>query len=298
MNITAVSIALVTSQAQNASLAGALDWADSFVAAAKAREPSVGLVVFPEFALQPPKFTSKCSTPLASLNSSFCPRIRPARSPLADCSSAARDDLETRLSCAARSANAWLSVNACDGQPEGAYNAQLIFDASGTLVAKYYKTNPWFKKCFLKPSEPDVVVVNMTSLTGVTPSEFGVFTCFDIVNKEPAASLLKRGVRTFLYSSANVPGLVKTAWSLDHNATLLNADAGSSAVSGPGVYVRGRRQATAYKDRSLQIVRLDLDAAGHPIDSRAAANVTEDGVGAPAAGWSSDDAWAAMVHGT
>ena len=54
------------------------------------------------------------------------------------------------------------------------YNTNLVFDRSGTLVAKYWKQNLFLEPVFDAPHEP--IFTSFTSDFGVT---FGTFICFD-----------------------------------------------------------------------------------------------------------------------
>ena len=54
------------------------------------------------------------------------------------------------------------------------YNANLVFDRSGGLVAKYWKQNLFLEPVFDVPAEK--VFTSFTSDFGVN---FGTFTCFD-----------------------------------------------------------------------------------------------------------------------
>ena len=231
----AYHVALVSSTPDDSStstIEAAIALLDSAVAASLELEPAVALVVTDEFALLPSAWIGACSTPHHD-GGPWCPAIRPPRAPPLPCNSSAHA-AEAGLSCLARRHGVMLSVNVCEGQPEGTYNAQLIFAADGTLVARYRKEHPFYHECFLAPPSGTPPVALPASFVGGL--ELGVFTCLDIAFAEPAKSLLARGVRTFLYSSSDVAAPVKASWSKVHNATLLASDRLAA-----GVYRRGSR---------------------------------------------------------
>ena len=66
-------------------------------------------------------------------------------------------------------------------------------------VANYHKSHPWKTDCFVEPPASAVQHVTLRTLFGV---EFGVFTCKDILYPDPAVTLVKAGVKHFLYSAA------------------------------------------------------------------------------------------------
>ena len=211
-----------------------LAWVDATLVAATAQQPRVKLVVCPEFALLPSDFLGSCASPMHA-RAAWCPWFRDAGTAGSrSCSAPGTHKVDAALSRMARRHRVALSINACDGQPSGNYNAQLLYGANGALLAKYHKAHPWFKRCFTTPSAPPVIVVNTT-----WGESLGMFTCFDIVHKQPARALLDSGIRTFLFSSVGVAGIVKRWWTLQHGTTLVASD--GFAVAGSGVYRRGRR---------------------------------------------------------
>ena len=205
-------------------------WVDEVLASATALHPLVRLVVFPEFSLLPPDFATSCNTP-QDVRVDWCPPFRDA----IVMGLTGRHRVDAALARLARRHRIAFSINGCDGQPEGNYNAQLFYGANGALHAKYHKAHPWFRRCFATPAASAPVVVVNTSFGG----PLGVFTCLDIAHNEPGGALLERGVRTVVYSSMGVLGVVKRWWTMRHGATLLASD--GFAIAGSGVYRRGRR---------------------------------------------------------
>ncbi len=202
-------------------------------AVANASAHGASLVVFPEFGLGMP--TEACASPQQA--SEFCEPVDASYTVngTPPCGMAGVP-IASNASCMAASAGVWVAINSCESAPEGNYNVELVFDANGTLVAKYRKTHPWYTKCFLAPAAADLV-----SFTAPFFSEpIGVFTCFDILFPAPGPELVAAGVRHFVYSVAIplIGGAAQEDWSGKYRSTLL----GSNLQSGEtGVYANGTR---------------------------------------------------------
>ncbi|XP_078394689.1 biotinidase-like isoform X1 [Cetorhinus maximus] len=115
-----------------------------------------------------------------------------------------------QLSCMARNGNMYLIANMGERQacelsdpqcpPDGRYqfNTNVVFDAEGTLIAKYQKWNLYFEFAYDTPKTLQHVIFN-TPFAG----RFGVFTCFDILFYEPAVSLIEHyGVKQIIFPTA------------------------------------------------------------------------------------------------
>uniref|UniRef100_A0A8C3T971 Biotinidase n=1 Tax=Chelydra serpentina TaxID=8475 RepID=A0A8C3T971_CHESE len=115
-----------------------------------------------------------------------------------------------RLSCMALRSKMFLVANIGAKQPceykdplcppDGRYqfNTDVVFNANGTLVARYRKQNLYFEYAFNTPPEVDYVLFD-TPFAG----KFGMFTCFDILFYEPAVSLVKEyNVKQVVYPTA------------------------------------------------------------------------------------------------
>ncbi|TSO47158.1 Biotinidase [Bagarius yarrelli] len=159
-----------------------------------------------------------------------------------------------RLSCMAQKNRLFLVANMPDRQPcnksmdplcpaDGRYqfNTNVAFSDDGTLVARYHKQNLYFEAAFDTPPECEYV-------TFTTPfaGRFGVFTCFDILFREPAVTLVKdMGVRQFVYPTAwmnQLPLLAavqfQRSFSYSAGVTLLAANVRSKALgmTGSGIF--------------------------------------------------------------
>lgn len=158
------------------------------------------------------------------------------------------------LSCMAQKNRLFVVANMPDRQPcsrsvdprcpaDGRYqfNTDVVFSDNGTIVARYHKQNLYFEAAFDPPPACEYV-------TFTTPfaGRFGVFTCFDILFREPAVTLVKDiGVRQFVYPTAwmnQLPLLaavqIQRSFSYSAGVTLLAANIRSAALgmTGSGIY--------------------------------------------------------------
>lgn len=159
-----------------------------------------------------------------------------------------------RLSCMAQKNLIFLVANMPDRQDcdrlvdpicplDGQYqfNTNVVFSDNGTIVARYHKQNLYFEAAFDTPPKCEYV-------TFTTPfaGRFGVFTCFDILFREPVVTLVKdMGVRQLVYPTAwmnQLPLLAAVQFqrSFSHSAgvTLLAANIRSAALgmTGSGIF--------------------------------------------------------------
>ena len=144
------------------------------------------------------------------------------------------------LSCIALRHNVVLVANMGEKQPcnasdpscppDGRYqfNTNVVFERDGSYVTKYHKFHLYGgeTKVFDVPLSPEHVT--FTTSFGVT---FGVFTCYDILFRDPALYLVEKGVQNFIFTTAwgsQLPYFVsiafQQAWSLKTGTTLLAAN--------------------------------------------------------------------------
>ncbi|XP_027031834.1 biotinidase [Tachysurus fulvidraco] len=175
-------------------------------------------------------------------------------SPCADPDRFQNTEVLYRLSCMAQKNRLFLVANMPDCQPckrsvdpmcpaDGRYqfNTDVVFSENGTIVARYHKQNLYFEAAFDTPPTCEYV-------TFTTPfaGRFGVFTCFDILFREPAVTLVKdMGVRQFVYPTAwmnQLPLLAavqfQRSFSYSAGVTLLAANIRSAALgmTGSGIF--------------------------------------------------------------
>ncbi|KAA0709951.1 Biotinidase [Triplophysa tibetana] len=159
-----------------------------------------------------------------------------------------------RLSCMAHKNRIFVVANmasrqSCDGHidpqcpVDGQYqfNTNVVFSDRGTIVARYHKHNLYFEAAFDTPAEPEYI-------TFTTPfaGRFGVFTCFDILFRDPAVTLATdMGVRQMVYPTAwmnQLPLLAavqfQRAFSSGAGVTLLAANirAAEYGMTGSGIF--------------------------------------------------------------
>lgn len=116
-------------------------------------------------------------------------------------------DIQRFLSCLAKNYSMYIVANIGDKQPCKAtcpsdgqfqYNTNVVYDKNGTLVARYHKYNLFFEFQFDKPDVPDRIYFDTEF------GRFGIFTCFDMIFKEPVIPLIEQ---------CNVTNVVfPTAW--------------------------------------------------------------------------------------
>ncbi|XP_019364204.1 PREDICTED: biotinidase isoform X2 [Gavialis gangeticus] len=177
---------------------------EQVIAAAK---QGAQIIVFPEDGIHGFNFTRKSIFPYLE----FVPHPRsmtwnPCRQPHLF------NDTEVlqRLSCMALRNKIFLVANIGAKQPcehsdvrcppDGRYqfNTDVVFDDSGTLVARYRKQNLYFEYSYDTPSIVDYSIFD-TPFAG----KFGIFTCFDILFYEPAVRLIKQyNVKQVVYPTA------------------------------------------------------------------------------------------------
>lgn len=129
----------------------------------------------------------------------------------------------------------------CPADGHYQFNTDVVFSDNGTIVARYHKQNLYFEAAFDTPPECEYV-------TFTTPfaGRFGVFTCFDILFREPAVTLVKdMGIRQFVYPTAwmnQLPLLAavqfQRSFSYSAGVTLLAANVRSAALgmTGSGIF--------------------------------------------------------------
>ncbi|XP_067267156.1 biotinidase [Chanodichthys erythropterus] len=129
----------------------------------------------------------------------------------------------------------------CPANGQYQFNTNVVFSDQGVIVARYHKQNLYFEAAFDAPPECEYV-------TFTTPfaGRFGVFTCFDILFRDPAVTLIKdMGVRQIVYPTAwmnQLPLLAAVQFqrSFSHatGVTLLAANirAAEYGITGSGIF--------------------------------------------------------------
>jgi len=136
------------------------------------------------------------------------------------------------LSCASAETRVWLAANLVEAGEDGKiYNAEVVLNGDGVVVAKYRKSHVWFKHAFDQPEHPDLVSFTADFSSGFQV-QMGLMVCFDIAHHSPGTVLASQGIKVFPYSASEGfvgPEIVKT-WSALHNTTVLasNDDGHSS----------------------------------------------------------------------
>ncbi|XP_047349735.1 vanin-like protein 1 [Vespa velutina] len=155
------------------------------------------------------------------------------------------------ISCAARNNKIYTVINIaekehCTGNncPEDKvfyYNTNVVFDRSGTIIAKYRKVNLFVEPGFDSPARPDVVTFDTDF--GV---KFGTFICFDILFANPSLILTRNRVVTdIIFTTAwfsETPFLTsiqtQSGWAFSENVNFLAAGYNNPirGTTGSGIY--------------------------------------------------------------
>ncbi|KAM9493461.1 biotinidase [Clarias gariepinus] len=219
--------------------------------ATAAAEQGAQILVFPEDGIHGFNFTRAS---IAAYLETVPDPVAVKWSPCADPDRFQNTEVLQRLSCMAQKNSLFLVANMPDCQPcnssvdplcpaDGRYqfNTNVVFSDNGTIVARYHKQNLYFEAEFDTPPKCEYV-------TFTTPfaGRFGVFTCFDILFRDPAVTLVEdMGIRQFVFPTAwmnQLPLLAAVqfhrSFSYSAGVTLLAANLRSAAfgMTGSGIY--------------------------------------------------------------
>ena len=210
--------------------ATAMDNANFIATVAANYSNQVDLIVFPEYALYGSySMDSACSQNGNHMPDGFCEVVGVAGDTV-NCELAGSSMLSA-IACGPAASQTTVSYNACEMVPANAthgteyFNTQVVVKG-GVILAKYRKYHVWAKKCFNSPSL-EVVKFQVQNTT------FGLFTCFDILFKDPKQILVDEGVKFFSYSSA-IPLIARDAvklFSWTNGVTVVNSNLQSGQTS-------------------------------------------------------------------
>jgi len=161
-----------------------------------------------------------------------------------------------RISCLAYTYNIVIVANLIEYRDGDTFNTNVVFDENGNLIAKYFKQHLFGsleESIITCPIANNIQDNNEETFTTSFGVEFGTFTCLDILYCNPALSLVRKGVRHFVYptywgnrfpyfTSINV----RQGWTWRNNVAILSSgietriDALGFYSSGSGVYSDGR----------------------------------------------------------
>lgn len=214
------------------------------------------IVVFPEDAILGEAFFSR--EEIAPYLEAI-PEVTPTSksvNPCSDSSFKGRPILQT-LSCLAEKYNLVLVANMGDVQPCSSeqcptdqkyyFNTNVVFEADGTLIAKYHKVNLYAgeTKIFNPGVYSNNTCISFETSFGVT---FGTFTCYDLLFQEPANCLLSKNIQNFVLPTAwgsSYPFYmsisVQQGWSRKHGVNFLAANQHFKITysTGSGIYSNG-----------------------------------------------------------
>lgn len=146
------------------------------------------------------------------------------------------------ISCAAKTRGTNVVINFLEkdnsSNTDIFYNTNLVFDNTGKIAAKYRKIN-LYEEDELTPGKD---IVTFQSSFGV---KFGIFTCYDILFKNPALDILSQDVNDIIYPTAwisqtpfGVSLSVQAGYAKKNKVNLLAANYNDPARSngGSGIY--------------------------------------------------------------
>ncbi|XP_016349925.1 biotinidase [Sinocyclocheilus anshuiensis] len=218
---------------------------------ALAAQQGAQIIVFPEDAIHGFNFTRASIT--GYLETVPDPQ-KVTWSPCADPLRFPDTEVLHSLSCMARKNRLFLVANMptrqscnrisdprCPEDSQYQFNTNVVFSDEGVIVARYHKQNLYFEVAFDAPPECKYI-------TFTTPfaGRFGVFTCFDILFRDPAVTLVKEmGIRQIVYPTAwmnQLPLLAavqfQSSFSHATGVTLLaaNVRAAEYGITGSGIF--------------------------------------------------------------
>ncbi|KAK4878066.1 hypothetical protein RN001_010572 [Aquatica leii] len=158
----------------------------------------------------------------------------------------------TRLACAAQRSKTYMVINLserarcqspskCSEDGWDFYNSNIALDRNGSVISKYRKYNLFGEYLMNQTQTADISIFDTDF--GAT---FAMFTCFDILFKEPTLNLIyKHRVNNIIFPSmwfSELPFLTavqtQQQWAYAVNATVLAAGANNPKVGsgGTGIY--------------------------------------------------------------
>ena len=174
--------------------------------------------------------------------------------------------------------------------PNGWYqfNTDVVFERDGTLIAKYHKVHLYgVESIYYNPGNSTSCVSFDTSF-GVT---FGIFTCFDLLYKEPPLCLVNKGIRNIIFPTAwgsVYPFYVATAnqqsWSWKYKANFLGANQHVPQSTfpfystGSGIYSSGTAKQYYISGEKLQVASGRLLTFDLPRNPDMEYNHTQEGI--------------------
>ncbi|XP_018335021.1 vanin-like protein 2 [Agrilus planipennis] len=166
-----------------------------------AAELGVEIIVFPEDGLTGLNiWTADVTFESIAKYSTFVPEIKDEIAPCDYSSVNYYAKALIDLSCSARTNGIYTVINVLEKSFSSdnstfLYNTDVVFDRNGVVIAKYRKVN-LFNEAFVTPGN---TTVTFQTDFGVT---FAIFTCFDILFKNPSVDVLTDTISDVIYPVA------------------------------------------------------------------------------------------------
>ena len=220
-----------------------------------ASQQDTNIIIFPEEGVTGRVYCVNCKETVRAYAENI-PDVIPGTTTIKPCIDGAfyNRPILRALSCIALKHSIVLVVNMIDEKDDLLFNSDVIFDADGTIIAKYYKQH-LFR---LESTIYDIPPPNRNRY--ITFSTFGVnfsvFICYDILFCDPPLEMVKRGFKNFVFSTYwgnryphYMSVSVRQGWSWRNKVNILSSgihnkfedeQLGNFYSSGSGIYSAGK----------------------------------------------------------
>ena len=211
------------------------------------------IIVFPECGVTGRIYCVNCKE-IVRAYAEDIPDVIP-ESPVNPCTDSQYTDrpIIQRLSCIARDHGIVLVANMPDEKGDVLYNTDVIFEADGSLIAKYYKQHLFTLESLIFNTSNSYRYITFKASFGV---EFSVFICDDILFCDPPLDMVNKGIQNFVYSTYwgnryphYMSVSVRQGWSWRNKVNVLSSginnkfedeNLGKFYSSGSGIYSAGK----------------------------------------------------------
>ena len=212
------------------------------------------IIVFPECGVTGRIYCVNCKQAVRAYAEDI-PDVVPGTTTVNPCTDAQYADRPVlqRLSCIARDHGIVLVANMPDEKGDVLFNTDVIFEADGSLIAKYYKQHLFSLESLTFNTSNNYRYITFTASFGV---EFSVFICYDVLFCDPPLDVVNKGIQNFVYSTYwgnryphYMSVSVRQGWSWRNKVNVLSSginnkfddeNLGKFYSSGSGIYSAGK----------------------------------------------------------